>query len=384
MAWTRTLPSGKYQGLYRDGAGKVRTVADGPFTHKRAAERAASAAELESRSLGWRSPDAGRRTWGEWCAEWWPTRTVEASTLKTDAGRRDLHLMPRWGDVELASITRHDIKAWAAELQTRRSTGTVQRVVHLLSASLVAAVDAEILQANPAARLKLGGGTASVERYVTRDEFSAVLDHLDEPYAQMAILLAWTGMRWSEAAGLHWARVDERRGVVEIAEVWDADASAMKPYPKGRQRRHVPLPGWIDLGERRAGVCGYEHLGPACRSGLVLTTARGAHLDHSKFSKAWGSAVAAAGVGHVRPHDLRHTYASWLIQDGVSLAEVGRLLGHVSPLTTQRYAHLADVPSERVLQALGGDPRGAARAAEVQQSESKPRLTLLNGGAAGA
>lgn len=384
MAWTRTLPSGKYQGLYRDGAGKVRTVADGPFTHKRAAERAASAAELESRSLGWRSPDAGRRTWGEWCAEWWPTRTVEASTLKTDAGRRDLHLMPRWGNVELANITRHDIKAWAAELQTRRSASTVQRIVHLLSASLVAAVDAEILQSNPASRLKLGGGAASIERYLTREEFSAALEHLDEPYAQMAILLTCTGLRWSEAAGLHWSRVDERRGVIEISEVWDAASSAMKPYPKGRKRRHVPLPTWVDLGERRGGVCGYEHVGPQCRSGLVVTTERGAHLDNSKFRKAWVRALEAAGVGHARPHDLRHTYASWLIQDGVPLAEVGRLLGHVSPLTTQRYTHLADVPSQRVLQALGGDPRAAARAAEVQQPESKPRLTLLNGGAAGA
>jgi integrase len=388
MAWTRTLPSGKYQGLYRDSAGKVRTVPDGPFTHKRAAQRAASAAEEKARSAGWRSPDAARRTWSDWCEEWWGTRSVEASTLRSDAGRRDNHLLPRWGAVELADITRHDVKAWAMGL--RRADGeplaptTRQRVVHLLSASLSAAVDAEILTANPASRVRLGGGSATTERYLTRDEASAVLDQLDGEYSTMAILLLATGLRWGEAAGLHWQRLDERRGVIDVVETWSLTSRTMKPYPKGRKKRQVPLPSWLVLDRGQGGACGYRHDRGACRSGLVVTTEAGTIVDQSAFGKVWRQACADAGIGHARPHDLRHTYASWLLQDGVPLAEVGRLLGHVSPVTTQRYAHLAELPSQRVLQAIGGDPRAAARAAELQQPESKPRLTLLDGGAAGA
>lgn len=76
-------------------------------------------------------------------------------------------------------------------------------------------------------------------------------------------------------------------------------------------------------------------------------------MDGSRFRARWDAACRAAGVGHVRVHDLRHTYASWLLQSGVDLAEVGRLLGHTSPLTTQRYAHLAETPSAAVLEALG-------------------------------
>lgn len=390
MAWVRRLPSGKYAGRYRDHTGRERTAPGGPYVHKAAAMRAAADAETTARAPGWRAPDAARQTWGTWCEQWWPTRTVEASTLRADTGRRDLHLTPRWGDVPLADITRHDIRAWAAQLRTRpdgtpRSPATVQRIVHLLSASLAAAVDAEVLAANPAARLRLTPGEASHERYLTREEFAAVLERLERPEHQlMARLLAGTGLRWGEAAGLHHARVDPGRGVLEVAEVWSIAGRVVKAYPKGRRRRHVPVPAWVELPDPAPGegACGYAHAGGApCRSGLVVTTAGGAVLDESRFRKAWDRACAAAGVGHVRPHDLRHTYASWLLQDGVPLAEVGRLLGHVSPTTTQRYAHLAESPDAAVLAALR-DPRRGADVAQRAAESGHARLSLIIGGKA--
>ncbi|MHB1063570.1 MAG: tyrosine-type recombinase/integrase [Georgenia sp.] len=387
MAWVRKLPSGKYAGRYRGPDSKVRTVAGGPFTHKRAAERAAASAEEDSRQPGWRGPEAGRKTWREWCGQWWPSRTVEVSTLKTDAGRRDVHLMPRWGDVALADITRHDVKAWAADLTAGRGPGarkalapaTTQRVVHLLSASLAAAVDAEILPANPAARLRLGGGSPAVERYLTAEEYQAVRAHLDDEHRVMADLLVNTGMRWGEAAGLHAARVDRERGVVMVAEVWSAKARAMKGYPKGRRRREVPLPKWVELPAVRPGECGYQHGGARCRGGLAVTTAAGAILDDSMFRRVFAAAAVAAGVGHVRVHDLRHTYASWLLQDGVPLAEVGKLLGHESPITTQRYAHLAETPRAAVLDAL----RHGAEMAQPDAQRRSGTLRVIKGGKAG-
>lgn len=56
--------------------------------------------------------------------------------------------------------------------------------------------------------------------------------------------------------------------------------------------------------------------------------------------KEWVAARKAAGLEHVRFHDLRHTWASWLAQGGVDLYRIGKLLGHASPQTTARYAHL--------------------------------------------
>ena len=304
--------------------------------------------------------------------------------MATDVGRRDMHLMPRWGDVALVDITRHDVKAWAAQLRRGEGTArrplspaTVQRIVHLLSASLAAAVDAEILSVNPAARLRLGGGKGASERYLTHEEFDAVCEHLDGEYLMLARLLAFTGLRWGEAVGLHADRVDRRRGVVAVAETWSIRGRHMKAYPKGKRRREVPLPAWLELDAPAARTCGYEHVSGRCRSGLAVTTARGTIVDQSKFAERWRGAVEASGIGHARVHDLRHSYASWLLQDGIPLAEVGRLLGHESPLTTQRYAHLAETPSAAVLAALDHGRRDGAEMAQPDAQRHSTPLTLV-------
>lgn len=360
MAWAEKLPSGKYRGVYRDATGKKRSVGQ-TFTHKPRAERAAAAIEGKSRRSMYGDPDAARRTWGEWCDEWWPTREVEASTLRVDVGRRRTHLDPRWADVPIGSIRRHDIKEWAAAMR-RRGVGasTAQRAVHLFSASLAGAVDAEIIDANPAARIKLPKGGQVMERYLTREEFAAVLDELPTTHDQLvASVLAYTGLRWGEMAGLHWDRVDLDRGVLRVVETFDEKNGNIKAYPKGRQARDVPVPGWLvdQLGEldrpKRGARCGLDHAQGRCRSALVLTTESGTVMRNSNWADTFRDAVDRAGVGHCRPHDLRHTYASWLIQSGVPLAEVGRLMGHVSTATTQKYAHLADTPTDAVMAALG-------------------------------
>lgn len=368
MAWSEKLPSGKYRGVYRDGAGKRRSA--GTFTHKAKAEREAAAKEKEARSLLWRDPEAYKRPWGEWADEWQTARQVEATTAKADGVRRRKHLDPRWGSVAIGSITRHDVKAWAVQLRaTGISPGTVQRIVHLFSASLNAAVDAEVIEHNPASRIRLPKGAQEQERFLTHDEYAAVRAQLDTARDQLVTdVLVNAGLRWGEMAGLHWSRIDLARGVLMVVETFEEADGMIKPYPKGKKGRTVPLTDDLRAAlathlasTERGKSCGVRHSTGICRSGLVFTTATGRPLRNSNWSAGWRRAVEDADVGHVRIHDLRHTYASWLLQSGIPLAEVGRLMGHVSTQTTAKYAHLADSPSEAIRLALAAPrkPHGA-------------------------
>lgn len=83
--------------------------------------------------------------------------------------------------------------------------------------------------------------------------------------------------------------------------------------------------------QRRARVKDHNHLFVNAQTGKPLGT----------FFGSWNQARKRAGLPDVRVHDLRHSYASFLINNGRTLYEVQRLLGHSQIKTTQRYAHLS-------------------------------------------
>ena len=118
----------------------------------------------------------------------------------------------------------------------------VQHAVHLLSASLNAAVDNEIIESNPASRIKLPGSAQAQERYLTLEEYAAVVEELPTSYDQLLVeMLAYTGLRWGEVAGLHWNRVDLGRGLVasrekhRLEEMADRTSTAWVPDVPSRR-----------------------------------------------------------------------------------------------------------------------------------------------------
>lgn len=375
MPWAERIPgSPRWRGRYLDRAGRKRTAPGGPFTRKSDAVRAAGVAEDDAkRRPGQVDAKAGRESWGAWCDVWWPRRKVEPGTRARDQSRRDAHLEPRWGAVRLDTIGHADVQQWVDELAASGlSPSTVARCYHLLSASMKAAVKAGRLAASPCTSVELPHTVPPDERYLTWAEVEAITHFLDDRDALLVWLLVGTGLRWGEAVGAHRHRLDLAARRLDVHEVWDQKIREVKPYTKSRAKRSVPLPGWLvdRLGPHLAalpevGSCGSPHRRASrCRSGLIIPGRDGKVLDYDSWRRTrWAPALARAGVAHATIHDCRHSYASWMVQGGMTIEALSELLGHSSVIVTQRYAHFADTQWTKAREILDGmsspaDPQG--------------------------
>jgi integrase len=363
MPWTEKLPSGKWRACWRDTNGAQRSRSG--FDQKAGAMRFAGEQETDARAG--RATYQGRSvTWGRWAVTWQQLRRVEASTLDSDTARITRWMDPRWGNVPLSRITQADVQRWVNDLSAEMAPASVAKVYRLLSSSLRAAVQAKELGVSPCVGIALPTVPPGGERFLTRSEVDAIAYHLGEPYRSAVIVLAGTGMRFGEMAGLHWHRVDEMASVIDVVETWDGDG--IKAYPKGRRQRRVPAPSWVleALPERGTGrTCELPHpRGSRCRSPLVFHGPGGAPLDHrNMLRRHWNDAVRRAGVEPCRQHDLRHSYASWLVQAGRSMAEIAAVLGHSETTVTARYAHLGGTHMDavrNVLETAGPDSKTGA------------------------
>lgn len=383
MASAEKRPNGRWRGVYRDPTGRRRSRSG--FARKNEALRWAAAQEGRTT----RTDPAGPRTrWGDWCDDWWAARSTEASTAKSARVKLAKHLRPTWDAVPLGEITRLGVQQWTNRLARDLAASTVRQCYYLLHASLKAAVAHGLLDANPATGVTLPDLPAAQERYLSTAEVQAVFYHLDTRYRVLCELLVGTGLRMGEAAGLHTDRLHlhARPPRVDVVDVWEPTGRRMRSYPKGKKRRSVPVPNgladllttWLDR-HPPAGSCGQTHDGGVCRSGLVVTNPRGRPMDPNHFNhREWATAVDLADIGHARPHDLRHTYASRLVQNGVSLDRVRDLLGHSSITTSERYSHLIPDAWSDVLAALEGDNVGTpANTTGHDDTASGPQLRAL-------
>ncbi len=143
----------------------------------------------------------------------------------------------------------------------------------------------------------------------------------ESPYAVAAFqLLILTGCRLSEIQKLKWEYVGA--GYLNL------------PESKTGARRIPLAPETQAILERLTRVPGNPY--------VIASEAEGQHVRN--LHHPWRRISKRAGLDHVRIHDLRHTYASNAVMQGLNIVMVGKLLGHSQVQTTMRYAHLADDP----------------------------------------
>ena len=243
-------------------------------------------------------------------------------TARTRSTARNL---ARLGDHWAGELTPAILRDYIAQRQTEGvQPATINRELVFLSAAINDYNRTYATQLpNPVPGLKTREPPGRL-RWLTRDEYARLLDAAaPNPTLHDYITLSvQTGMRRGELLNLTWDRVDWTHGLITL------DPGDTKTHTG----RTIP----INTAARQA----LQRRADACRTAYVFcsTITDGPIGD---LKKSFATACRRAGLQGVTPHTLRHTCASWLVQAGIPLYEVARLLGHSAITTTQRYAHLA-------------------------------------------
>lgn len=264
---------------------------------------------------------------------------------KSDRDRYSLkRLQPHFGGRKIRELKRVHVRQYVQQrLDEGVKISTVRRELRLFCAAInFVRLEFELDDMpNPVAKLGLASEEPRV-RWLTRDEARRLIQEAENgssrPHLACFIRLALnTGCRRGELLNLEWSRVDleGRRFLLEAR------------HTKARRRRSVPLNDDAIDTLKRLRAWQHRHVPGSpwvfgWRPGSRITT----------FKTSWTAALKRADIQDFRIHDLRHTFASWLVMQGEQLYVVRDLLGHASVTQTEIYAHLAPSQMASAVQRL--------------------------------
>lgn len=249
---------------------------------------------------------------------------------------------------DLKALRGQDVRAF---ISWRREQGVSDSTVNRELATLQAAINHAIVHLewqlpNPVKGRMLEEPEGRV-RWITKGEAARLIQcasqlRSGDRLADFIQLALHTGCRMNEMLELEWNRVDLQRKLMWLDGI----------NTKSKRRRGVPLNDVAMAAVMSRASFRAEH---CPHSPWVFCNKQGKRLV--AIREGFKSACKAAGISDFRIHDLRHTAASWMVSEGVPLADVKEVLGHSTITMTEKYAHLA--------------PHRAREAVEKLQSHSK-------------
>lgn len=267
-------------------------------------------------------------TFGHFALEvYLPNAKVTKRSYRDDESRLQTHILPYLGskkfeEMNVALVTQvlHEAKA------TGLKPATVNRIRALLSVIFNLAIDHELIENNPMKRVKKLQENNQIERYLSQDEIQRLWPILDDPehygignktIAAVIKFLLLTGVRKREALDMRWTDVDFSKSSWHLK------------YNKSGKARYVTLSeDAVSVLQAIPQHSAFIFANPETRK------------PYNDIRKTFDKIMQVAGITNMRIHDLRHSFASLAVNSGESLFVVQKLLGHASPQTTQRYAHL--------------------------------------------
>lgn len=235
-----------------------------------------------------------------------------------------LALLAPFDDYPLSTLKRADVKKWALERQKQVSNATVNKEIGFCRSAInLVSKDFEITLNNPFANVKYVESD-TIPNYLSPQEYekllTASLEFDNTDLHDFITLLVMTGCRQSEVLTLKWANVHLEKRQFIVRNTLSKSRRTMYKY----------------LNDTAYNVL--KHRLKHKQGDYVFTNPKTGENIKS-FNKGWQLCKKRANI-NCRMHDLRHTYASWLVQKGVPIYTVKELLGHGDIASTQRYAHL--------------------------------------------
>lgn len=372
-----------------DGNEISKTFADG---QQKIARAWLATQEVDLAAGSFIDPRAGKVTVASYAAGWLADLDIDEMSRENLEMRFRSRILPDLGRMEIAAVTPSVLRGWDRRL---REAGLSERyrltLFTNLSALFMAARDDGLIAKNPFDGRSLRKPRPPKEKVVPWPERQvwAVQDALPERFRVLVDLGAGVGLRQGECFGLAVEDVDFLRGVVHVRrQVKTVRYKRVFALPKYDKERTVPLSEPVKLAiaaHLRARPARPVTLpwdtpgGTPTTVNLIVPSARGLAIAANDFNRnTWKRALDAAGVPNDRyengMHELRHFFASSLLDQGESIKAVAEWLGHTDPaFTLATYTHLMPNSDERTKSAIAGiyDRRTASDGPETAQDDQE-------------
>lgn len=321
--------------LWRDATGRQREKAIS--TRKKDAE--AYLDRINTQVADGTFRDIAKITFPDFAEQWlrdYAAVQVKPSTLSSYENTARNSLVPFFGNVPITAVTTADVQRYVSErLKTGVKGSTVQRQLIVLKGMLKCAVEWDYLRTNPADKVKAPKRAHVEMDFMTPDEIPVFLDALEPEWRPLFFTAVFTGMRLGELRALMWSDIDWNSSTIRVRRsVWHGQ------FQEPKTRNSVRT---IGMSPRLSEVLKEHKLyAPWSADDLVFCTEAGKIIDDANLRhRVFEPALERAGLRKMRIHDLRHTFASLLINQHENLKYVQHQLGHASITTTvDRYGHL--------------------------------------------
>jgi integrase len=335
---------GRYEVIFRDAANKQRSKFCDRLVDARNLKAQIRLKKQRGDSV---DPDRGKMLFATWANEYLNQKVaLEDRTRDKYASSLSNHLVPEFGRLPLRAITCEHVQDWIiAFTRSEYRAGatykpeTVRGHYDLFSSIMKRAVDRGHISRSPCLNIELPAILKEEQRYLTEGEVERLVHATDIRYRMLVLTAAYLGLRWQELAGLkpESLLLDQDRPSLRVVHTVKRSNGRYRVAAHGKSRaarRTLKMPAFLADGLR-------WHLRSFSTEEWVFPAPEGGHLRYDNFKRVWKPAVDAAGIGHLTIHELRHTAAAFMINDGADPLQVKRRMGHEDIRTTfNTYGHL--------------------------------------------